>query len=273
MLTFSNALAMARPRGPDDYDHLLKVVLIGNSGVGKSNLMLRFAKNEFHASSKPTIGASSWVLLPSNHFYNVIHVACSTLKFSCCILISTEFLADCAGVEFATVSMNIGGALIKVQIWDTAGQERYRAITSAYYRGAVGALLVYDITSSRSFVAVDRWLADLKMHARHDMVVILVGNKSDLESEREVAREEAEVSQNCSAGAACFGFRQHLALSPLASYESPSACCYAGPLRAGGSVLHGDLGTQWSECGGSIRRTGAADICKHGEDAAGRGRE
>jgi small GTP-binding protein len=89
------------------YDYLFKVVLIGDSGVGKSNLLSRFTRNEFMLESKSTIG-----------------------------------------VEFATRSIQVDGKTIKAQIWDTAGQERYRAITSAYYRGAVGALLVYDITKS-----------------------------------------------------------------------------------------------------------------------------
>lgn len=87
------------------YDYLFKVVLIGDSGVGKSNLLSRFTRNEFSLESKSTIG-----------------------------------------VEFATRSIQVDGKTVKAQIWDTAGQERYRAITSAYYRGAVGALLVYDIT-------------------------------------------------------------------------------------------------------------------------------
>ena len=85
----------------DEYDYLFKVVLIGDSGVGKSNLLSRFTRNEFNLESKSTIG-----------------------------------------VEFATRSINVDGRTIKAQIWDTAGQERYRAITAAYYRGAVGALLV-----------------------------------------------------------------------------------------------------------------------------------
>ncbi|KAK8551457.1 hypothetical protein V6N11_003055 [Hibiscus sabdariffa] len=92
---------MAGYRAEDDYDYLFKVVLIGDSGVGKSNLLSRFTRNEFSLESKSTIG-----------------------------------------VEFATRSLNVDGKVIKAQIWDTAGQERYRAITSAYYRGAVGALLV-----------------------------------------------------------------------------------------------------------------------------------
>uniref|UniRef100_A0A7N0SY52 Uncharacterized protein n=1 Tax=Kalanchoe fedtschenkoi TaxID=63787 RepID=A0A7N0SY52_KALFE len=130
---------MAGYRADDDYDYLFKLVLIGDSGVGKSNLLSRFTKNEFNLESKSTIG-----------------------------------------VEFATRSLNVDGKIIKAQIWDTAGQERYRAITSAYYRGAVGALLVYDVTRRATFENVERWLNELRNHTDPNIVVMLVGNKSDL---------------------------------------------------------------------------------------------
>lgn len=135
----------------DDYDYLFKVVLIGDSGVGKSNLLSRFTRNEFCLESKSTIG-----------------------------------------VEFATRSIQVDGKTIKAQIWDTAGQERYRAITSAYYRGAVGALLVYDITKSVTFENVERWLKELRDHADSNIVIMLVGNKSDLRHLRSVPTEEAQ---------------------------------------------------------------------------------
>lgn len=135
----------------DDYDYLFKVVLIGDSGVGKSNLLSRFTRNEFCLESKSTIG-----------------------------------------VEFATRSIQVDGKTIKAQIWDTAGQERYRAITSAYYRGAVGALLVYDITKQGTFENVDRWLKELRDHADSNIVIMLVGNKSDLRHLRSVSTEEAQ---------------------------------------------------------------------------------
>ncbi|XP_031494217.1 ras-related protein RABA1d-like [Nymphaea colorata] len=130
---------MASYRADDDYDYLFKVVLIGDSGVGKSNLLSRFTRNEFSLESKSTIG-----------------------------------------VEFATRSLNVDGKVIKAQIWDTAGQERYRAITSAYYRGAVGALLVYDVTRHATFENVERWLRELRDHTDPNIVVMLIGNKSDL---------------------------------------------------------------------------------------------
>lgn len=94
------------------------------------------------------------------------------------------------GVEFATRSIQTDGKIIKAQIWDTAGQERYRAITSAYYRGAVGALLVYDMTKKESFENVKRWLKELKEHANSNIVIMLVGNKSDLNHLRAVSSSD-----------------------------------------------------------------------------------
>ncbi|KAI4154641.1 MAG: hypothetical protein LQ340_001546 [Diploschistes diacapsis] len=135
----------------DEYDFLFKVVLIGDSGVGKSNLLSRFTRNEFNLDSKSTIG-----------------------------------------VEFATRSISVDGKTIKAQIWDTAGQERYRAITSAYYRGAVGALLVYDISKHPTYENVTRWLKELRDHADANIVIMLVGNKSDLRHLRAVPTEEAK---------------------------------------------------------------------------------
>ncbi|KAG1948561.1 ras-related protein Rab-25a [Pimephales promelas] len=133
------------------YNFVFKVVLIGESGVGKSNLLSRFTKNEFNHDSRTTIG-----------------------------------------VEFSTRSIQVDNITIKAQIWDTAGLERYRAITSAYYRGAVGALLVYDITKHLTYENVERWLKELYDHADPHIVVMLVGNKSDLGTLRTVPKEEAK---------------------------------------------------------------------------------
>lgn len=96
------------------------------------------------------------------------------------------------GVEFATRSIQVDNKTIKAQIWDTAGQERYRAITSAYYRGAVGALLVYDIAKHVTYENVNRWLKELRDHADSNIVIMLVGNKSDLRHLRAVPTEEAK---------------------------------------------------------------------------------
>ncbi|KAG6490820.1 ras-related protein Rab2BV-like [Zingiber officinale] len=134
-----------------EYDYLFKIVLIGDSGVGKSNILSRFTRNEFALDSKSTIG-----------------------------------------VEFATKTLQIEGRTVKAQIWDTAGQERYRAITSAYYRGAVGALLVYDITKKQTFDNVQRWLRELRDHADSNIVVMMAGNKSDLTHLRAVSESEGQ---------------------------------------------------------------------------------
>ena len=107
-----------------------------------------------------------------------------------CFLSHTLFFLQ-IGVEFATKSIQIDGKTTKAQIWDTAGQERYRAITSAYYRGAVGALLVYDISKRATFENVERWLRELRDHAEPNIVIMLVGNKSDLRHRRTVPTEEA----------------------------------------------------------------------------------
>ncbi|CCC70130.1 hypothetical protein NCAS_0E00600 [Naumovozyma castellii] len=134
-----------------DYDYLFKIVLIGDSGVGKSNLLSRFTTNEFNIESKSTIG-----------------------------------------VEFATRTIEVEGKKIKAQIWDTAGQERYRAITSAYYRGAVGALIVYDISKSGTYENCNHWLKELRDNADDNVAVGLIGNKSDLAHLRAVPTAEAK---------------------------------------------------------------------------------
>ena len=111
---------MSDDEGGGGEEYLFKVVIIGDSAVGKSNLLSRYARNEFNMHSKATIG-----------------------------------------VEFQTQSMEIDGKEVKAQIWDTAGQERFRAVTSAYYRGAVGALVVYDISRRTTFDSIARWLDEL----------------------------------------------------------------------------------------------------------------
>lgn len=137
--------SMAEEEEEEPYDYLFKLVLIGDSGVGKSNLLSRFTRDYFDLETKSTIG-----------------------------------------VEFATKRLETDGKSIKAQIWDTAGQERYRAITSAYYRGAVGALLVFDIAKRSSFENADRWLKELRDHADPGIMVMLVGNKRDLQHMRQV---------------------------------------------------------------------------------------
>ena len=135
----------------ENYEMMFKVVLVGDSSVGKTNIMSKYLKNEFHEDSKATVG-----------------------------------------VEFGSKQFNIEGHQIKAQIWDTAGQERYKAITSAYYKGAKGAFVVYDITRKQSFDSVDRWINELKAAADKKLSIIIIGNKCDLEDQRQVTKEQAE---------------------------------------------------------------------------------
>lgn len=135
----------------EQFDYLFKIVLIGDTNVGKSNLVKRLTTNEYNASSRPTIG-----------------------------------------VEFATKTFEFDGDIIKAQIWDTAGQERYRAITTAYYRGSAGAVVVFDVSNKESFKRVfSLWLKELRNAVGDDVPVVMVGNKTDLQSYREVQHEEA----------------------------------------------------------------------------------
>ncbi|KAH0676468.1 hypothetical protein KY285_024269 [Solanum tuberosum] len=120
-------------------DYVFKIVLIGDSAVGKSQLLARFARSEFSLDSKATIR-----------------------------------------VEFQTKTLLVDNKTVKAQSWDTAGQERYRAVTSAYYRGAVGVMLVYDLTKHQSFDHMARWLEELRGHADKNIVIMLIANKCDL---------------------------------------------------------------------------------------------
>jgi small GTP-binding protein len=129
-----------------EYDVLIKIIVVGDSSVGKSCLLLRYAENSFNDTHCATIG-----------------------------------------VDFKLKTEVINGKTAKIQIWDTAGQERFRSITSSYYRGAHGVLLVYDVTNEKSFENVATWYRDIKASAQDSLSIILVGNKSDLEAKRVVS--------------------------------------------------------------------------------------
>ena len=133
----------------ESYDLLFKLILIGDSCVGKSNILLKYLKNEFDPNSRATVG-----------------------------------------VEFGTKNIIINNKKIKIQIWDTAGQERYRSITSAYYKGAKGALIVYDITRKCTFDNIDKWISDLKLNGDKNICIVILGNKSDLDDKREVSKDD-----------------------------------------------------------------------------------
>jgi len=134
---------------PPHYDFLIKLLLIGDSAVGKSCLLLRFCDDAWTPSFITTIG-----------------------------------------IDFKIRTIELDGKRIKLQIWDTAGQERFRTITTAYYRGAMGILLVYDITNRLSFENIRGWNNNIEQHASDGVNKILIGNKSDWTDKRTVTSEE-----------------------------------------------------------------------------------
>eukprot|EP00294_Goniomonas_avonlea_P009576 CAMPEP_0114563544 /NCGR_PEP_ID=MMETSP0114-20121206/13172_1 /TAXON_ID=31324 /ORGANISM="Goniomonas sp, Strain m" /LENGTH=209 /DNA_ID=CAMNT_0001749409 /DNA_START=66 /DNA_END=695 /DNA_ORIENTATION=- len=133
------------------YAYLFKYIIIGDTGVGKSCLLLQFTDKRFQPVHDLTIG-----------------------------------------VEFGARMITIDGKQIKLQIWDTAGQESFRSITRSYYRGAAGALLVYDITRRETFNHLASWLEDARQHSNQNMTIMLIGSKCDLEHRRAVSYEEGE---------------------------------------------------------------------------------
>jgi Ras-related protein Rab-1A len=134
----------------NEYDYLFKLIIIGDSGIGKSSLLNRFADNIYTDSYISTIG-----------------------------------------VDFKIRTLEVDGRVIKLQIWDTAGQERFRTITSSYYRGAHGIMLVFDITNPDTFQNLTQWLKEVDNYAKEDVRKILVGTKSDLADKRKVAYADA----------------------------------------------------------------------------------
>eukprot|EP00744_Colponema_vietnamica_P001790 GILI01002920.1.p1 GENE.GILI01002920.1~~GILI01002920.1.p1 ORF type:complete len:208 (-),score=67.56 GILI01002920.1:257-880(-) len=134
-----------------EYDYLFKLLLIGDSGVGKSCLLLRFADDTY-----------------------------------------TESYISTIGVDFKIRTIELDGKTIKLQIWDTAGQERFRTITSSYYRGAHGIIIVYDVTDRESFNNVKQWMHEIDRYACENVNKLLVGNKSDLTSKKDVTYDEGK---------------------------------------------------------------------------------
>jgi small GTP-binding protein len=135
----------------EEYDIIFKTVLVGDSGVGKTNILSRYTRDEFSIETKSTIG-----------------------------------------VEFGCRNLMVANNRVKIQIWDTAGQERYKAITTAYYRGTKGALVVFDISRRDSFYSTEKYIGELKSLADADVAIVLIGNKADLEDSRQVTQEEAK---------------------------------------------------------------------------------
>lgn len=134
-----------------NYHYLFKLIVIGDSGVGKSCIVLQLVEQKTNLSHDVTIG-----------------------------------------VEFAAKNLKINGKIIKLQIWDTAGQENFRSITRSYYRSAIGALLIYDITRRETFEHLEEWMEEVKANGNEAMEVLLIGNKTDLEDQRQVSFEEGK---------------------------------------------------------------------------------
>lgn len=133
------------------YDYLFKLLLIGDSGVGKTSVLFRFSDDAFNSTFISTIG-----------------------------------------IDFKIRTIELGDKKIKLQIWDTAGQERFRTITTAYYRGAMGILLVYDITNEKSFENIKTWIKNIEQHASADVEKMILGNKCDMEDKRKITKEQGE---------------------------------------------------------------------------------
>jgi len=133
------------------YDLLFKLLLIGDSGVGKTCLLFRFSDDAFNTTFISTIG-----------------------------------------IDFKIKTVELGGKKIKLQIWDTAGQERFHTITTSYYRGAMGIMLVYDITNAKTFENISKWLRNIDEHANEDVEKMILGNKCDMEDKRQVNKERGE---------------------------------------------------------------------------------
>eukprot|EP01071_Lankesteria_metandrocarpae_P001252 Lankesteria_metandrocarpae@DN1417_c0_g1_i1.p1 len=134
-----------------EYDYLFKLLLIGDSGVGKSCLLLRFAEDTYTNSYISTIG-----------------------------------------VDFKIRTIDLDSKTVKLQIWDTAGQERFRTITSSYYRGAHGIIIVYDVTDRESYYNVKNWMQEIDKYAMENVNKLLVGNKCDLGAKKVVTFEEGK---------------------------------------------------------------------------------
>ena len=133
------------------FNYLFKYIIIGDASVGKSNILLKYAHNQFKPEYQLTIG-----------------------------------------VEFGAKNIEIQNKIYRIQIWDTAGQENFRSITRAYYKNSVCALIVYDISSKESFNNVSTWIDDCRSQSPKTITLILVGNKCDLDEERQVTFEEGE---------------------------------------------------------------------------------
>jgi len=137
-------------KGDAQYDHMFKLLLTGDSGVGKSSILVRFIDDVFEIEQPSTIG-----------------------------------------VDFKVKAVTVNEKKVKLTIWDTAGQERFRTLTSSYYRGAQGVILVYDVTRKETLSNLEAWLKEVNMYtSKSGVILMLVGNKIDKTANREVTHQE-----------------------------------------------------------------------------------
>jgi len=137
-----------RGKNRTHYDHLYKILLVGDSGVGKSSLVMRYIDDQFK-----------------------------------------EEFVSLVGIDFQVSLVAVGKETAKLQIWDTAGQERFHTLTRSYYRGAQGIIVVYDVTSEKSFGNVERWIEEINRCTDSSVALLIVGNKSDLKNIRKISYE------------------------------------------------------------------------------------
>lgn len=149
--------------GGYNYSYIFKYIIVGEMGVGKSCLMHQFTEKKCKLH---------WIKL----LFNIVFPDCP----------------HTIGVEFGTRIIEVNEQKVKLQIWDTAGQERFRSVTRSYYRGAAGTLLVYDITRRSTFQRIQNWLSDARRLTSANTVMMMIGNKSDLEEQRDVSYEDAK---------------------------------------------------------------------------------
>ena len=147
-----------------EYDYLFKILLIGNSGVGKSSLLFRFSEDKWEKEFIPTIGV--------DFVSNIILIFYKKNK------------------KLKTIEVD--GKKAKLQIWDTAGQERFKNIQASYYKGANGILVVYDITNKESFENLSSWLIEIEKNGNKNVYKFLIGNKNDLEDQRVITKEQGD---------------------------------------------------------------------------------
>uniref|UniRef100_T1JG95 small monomeric GTPase n=1 Tax=Strigamia maritima TaxID=126957 RepID=T1JG95_STRMM len=180
-----------RPRTPEpEQDEIIhKTILVGDSGVGKTSLLVQFDQGKFQSGSfSATVGIGFTIMLIGD---SAVGKTCVLTRFKDGAFLCGNFIST-VGIDFRNKIVIVDDAKVKLQIWDTAGQERFRSVTHAYYRDAHALLLLYDVTNRASFDNTRAWLGEIHEYAQEDVVIMLIGNKCDMHSERIIRREDGE---------------------------------------------------------------------------------